>query len=157
MIKSLNKITFEFTIMIFSTTHTNKEAKELTNDLLGLPFSFYQSLKMGGIGSKRMIIEETSQNIVDYTNKISDVNYANIELRPEGIIVLLNKGLNNYNWVIPFRQLVIYKTDRLSIHAQGKYICFKNNMLYKENKKFIAKMIDLKTTHQEKYSSPAYE
>lgn len=143
--------------MIFSTTHINKEAKELTNDLLGLPFSFYQSLKMGGIGSKRMIIEETSQNIVDYTNKISDVNYANIELRPEGIIVLLNKGLNNYNWVIPFRQLVIYKTDRLSIHAQGKYICFKNNMLYKENKKFIAKMIDLKTTHQEKYSSPAYE
>tara|TARA_B110000046_G_scaffold146895_1_gene154390 strand:- start:953 stop:1384 length:432 start_codon:yes stop_codon:yes gene_type:complete len=143
--------------MIFSTTHTNKEAKELTNDLLGLPFSFYQSLKMGGIGSKRMIIEETSQNIVDYTNKISDVNYANIELRPEGIIVLLNKGLNNYNWVIPFRQLVIYKTDRLSIHAEGKYICFKNNMLYKENKKFIAKMIDLKTTHQEKYSSPAYE
>lgn len=143
--------------MIFSTTHTNKEAKELTNDLLGIPFSLYQSLKMGGIGSKRMIIEETSQNIVDYTNKISDVNYANIELRPEGIIVLLNKGLNNYNWVIPFRQLVIYKTDRLSIHAQGKYICFKNNMLYKENKKFIAKMIDLKTTHQEKYSSPAYE
>ena len=143
--------------MIFSTTHTNKEAKELTNDLLGLPFSFYQSLKMGGIGSKRMIIEETSQNIFDYTNKISDVNYANIELRPEGIIVLLNKGLNNYNWVIPFRQLVIYKTDRLSIHAEGKYICFKNNMLYKENKKFIAKMIDLKTTHQEKYSSPAYE
>jgi len=125
--------------------------------LLGLPFSFYQSLKMGGIGSKRMIIEETSQNIVDYTNKISDVNYANIELRPEGIIVLLNKGLNNYNWVIPFRQLVIYKTDRLSIHAQGKYICFKNNMLYKENKKFIAKMIDLKTTHQEKYLSPAHE
>ena len=143
--------------MIFSTTHINKEAKELTNDLLGLPFSFYQSLKMGGIGSKRMIIEETSQNIVDYTNKISDVNYANIELRPEGIIVLLNKGLNNYNWVIPFRQLVIYKSDRLSIHAQGKYICFKNNMLYRENKKFIAKMIDLKTTHQEKYSSPAYE
>ena len=93
--------------MIFSTTHTNKEAKELTNDLLGLPFSLYQSLKMGGKGSKRMIIEETSQNIVDYTNKISDVNYANIELRPEGIIVLLNKGLNNYNWVIPFRQLVI--------------------------------------------------
>jgi|TARA_B110000858_G_scaffold159684_1_gene183342 hypothetical protein len=143
--------------MIFSTTHINKEAKELTNDLLGLPFSFYQSLKMGGIGSKRMIIEETSQNIVDYTNKISDVNYANIELRPEGIIVLLNKGLNNYNWVIPFRQLVIYKSDRLSIHAQGKYICFKNNMLYRENKKFIAKMIDLKTTHQEKYLSPAHE
>ena len=45
--------------MIFTTTHTNKEAKELTNDLIGSPFSFFQSLKMGGIGYKRMIVEET--------------------------------------------------------------------------------------------------
>jgi len=143
--------------MIFTTTHTNKEAKELTNDLIGSPFSFFQSLKMGGIGSIRMIVEETSQNFHKYINKVSDINYANIELRPEGIIILLNKGLNNFNWIIPYRQLVIYKTDRLSIHAQGKYICFKNNILYKENKKFISKMISLKTLHQEKFLNPAYE
>jgi len=155
LIKSLNKITFG--LMIFTTTHTNKEAKELTNDLIGSPFSFFQSLKMGGIGSKRMIVEETSQNFHKYINKVSDINYANIELRPEGIIILLNKGLNNFNWIIPYRQLVIYKTDRLSIHAQGKYICFKNNILYKENKKFISKMISLKTLHQEKFLNPAYE
>ena len=42
--------------MIFTTTHTNQEAKNLTNDLLGFPFTFYQSFKMCGIGSKRMII-----------------------------------------------------------------------------------------------------
>ena len=60
--------------MIFTTTHTNKEAKNLTNDLLGFPFTFYQSLKMGGIGSKRMIIEETSQNLSNYLNKVSYVN-----------------------------------------------------------------------------------
>ena len=143
--------------MIFTTTHTNQEAKNLTNDLLGFPFTFYQSLKMGGIGSKRMIIEETSQNLSNYLNKVSDVNYANIELRPGGIIVLLNKGLNNYNWVIPYRQLVIYKTNILTIHAQGKYISFKNNKLYRENKKFIDKMIDFKVNDQEKYITPAYE
>ena len=112
---------------------------------------------MGGVGSKRMIIEETSQNFHQYINKISDINYANIELRPEGIIVLLNKGLHNYNWIIPYRQLVIYKTDRLSIHAQGKYICFKNNILFKENKKFISKMINLRAVNQEKYLNHAYE
>ena len=143
--------------MIFTTTHTNKEAKNLTNDLLGFPFTFYQSFKMGGIGSKRMIIEETSQNLSNYLNKVSDANYANIELRPGGIIVLLNKGLNNYSWVIPYRQLVIYKTNRLTIHAQGKYISFKNNKLYRENKKFIDKMIDFKVNDQEKYITPAYE
>jgi len=143
--------------MIFTTTYTNKEAKELTDDLIGLPFTFLQSLRMGGVGSKRMIIEETSQNFHQYINKISDINYANIELRPEGIIVLLNKGLHNYNWIIPYRQLVIYKTDRLSIHAQGKYICFKKNILYKENKKFISKMINLRAVDQEKYLNHAYE
>lgn len=142
--------------MIFTTTHTNKEAKELTNDLIGDPFTFFQSLKMGGVGSKRMIIEETSLNFHQFLNKVSDINYANIELRPEGIIILINRGLNNFNWVIPYRQLVIYKTGRLSIHAQGKYICFKNNILYKENKNFISKMMNLKALHQEKYLNHVY-
>ena len=155
MINSLNKITFG--LMIFNTTHNNKEAKDMTNDLVGLPFSFLQSLKMRGIGSKRMMIEETSQNFFQYINKISDINYANIELRPNGIIVLLNKGLHNFNWIIPYRQLVIYKTDRLSIHAQGSYICFKNNKLYKENRKFITKMITLRAINQEKHLNPVYE
>jgi hypothetical protein len=45
----------------------------------------------------------------------------------------------------------------LTIHAQGKYISFKNNKLFKENKKFIDKMIDLKVTDQEKYITPTYE
>ena len=143
--------------MIFTTTHTNNDAKDLTNDLLGLPFGLIQSLKMGGIGSKRMIIEEVSSNINELLNTVSDINYGNIELRPNGNIVMINKGLQSFSWIIPYRQLVIYKTNGLSIHAQGKYICFKNNMLYKENKKFIAKMIDLKTIYQEKYLNPAYE
>ena len=68
--------------MIFTTTHTNNDAKDLTNDLLGLPFGLIQSLKMGGIGSKRMIIEEVSSNINELLNKVSDINYGNIELRP---------------------------------------------------------------------------
>ena len=143
--------------MIFTTTHTNKEAKNLTNDLLGFPFTFYQSLKMGGIGSKRMIIEETSQNLSNYLNKVSDVNYANIELRPGGIIVLLNKGLNNYSWVIPYRQLVIYKTDGTSIHANGRFINFKHNKTFKENKAFFDKLINIKVAYDKQYNFTSIE
>ncbi len=44
--------------MILETTHTNKENIELINDLVGKPFSFLQSLRMKGIGSKRMIIDD---------------------------------------------------------------------------------------------------
>ena len=143
--------------MLFNTTHTNNEAEELINDLIGRPFSFIQSFKMGGIGSKRMIIEEVSENFNNLLNKVSDINYGNIELRPSGILVLVNKGLENFTWAIPYRQLVIYKAYGLSIHAEGKFIRFENNKMFRENSIFLKKMIRLKAENQEKFAMPVYE
>jgi hypothetical protein len=143
--------------MLFNTTHNSSEAKELINDFLGHPFSFLQSIKMGGIGSKRMIIDEVSNNFNNLLNRVSDLNYGNIELRPNGILVMINKGLENFTWVIPYRKLVIYKTYGLSIHADGKFIRFRDSKTYKENKNFFKKMIRLKAESHEKYSIPAYE
>ena len=138
--------------MLLDTTHSNKEHDTLINDLVGKPFSFFQSLKMKGIGSKRMIIEDVSPNMTLYLNTVSDVNYANLELRPIGILVLINKGLKNYTWVIPYYQLVIYKTNGSSIHAQGRFIHFRNNKTFKENKSFFDKLLDLKIQYQSQYS-----
>ncbi len=143
--------------MLFNTTHANEEDKELINDCVGHPFSFLQSLKMGGTGSKRMVIDEVSNNLNDLVNKVSDLNYGNIELRPSGILVRINRGLENFAWAIPYRQLVIYKTYGLSIHAQGKFIRFRNNRTFKENRSFFKKMIRLKVEEQEKYEMPLYE
>lgn len=143
--------------MLFNTTHNNNDAKELINDCLGRSFSFFQSLKMGGIGSKRMIIDEVSDNFNNLLNKVSDMNYGNIELRPNGILVMINKGLENYTWMIPYRKLVIYKTYGLSIHADGKFIRFRDSKTYRENKNFFKKMLRLKAESQEKFAIPAYE
>ena len=143
--------------MIYETTYHNQEIKELINDCLGTPYSFFQSLKMGGIGSKRMIIEDVSHNLRNVINQTTDINYGNIELRPNGILVMINKGLRNFTWAIPFRQLVVYKTDGLSIHAQGKYIRFKDNKLFKENSKFLNKMLKLKVENNQQFEIPAYE
>lgn len=143
--------------MLFNTTHTNEEDKELINDCVGHPFTFFQSIKLGGTGSKRMIIDEVSNNLNGLVNKVSDLNYGNIELRPSGILVRINKGLENFAWAIPYRQLVIYKTYGLSIHAQGKFIRFRNNKTFKENKNFFKKMIRLKVEDQQRFAVPAYE
>lgn len=137
--------------MILDSTHNNKEHKTLINDLVGKPFSFIESLKMGGVGSKRMIVSEVSPNMQSYLNKVSDINYANIELRPGGIILFLNKGLKNFTWVIPFYQLVFYKTNGASIHAQGKYVQFKNNKTFKENKAFLKRVLDAKVKYDQQY------
>ena len=143
--------------MLYETTYRNTEITDLINDCLGFPYNFFQSIKIGGIGSKRMIIEDVSYNMRNVINRTSDINYGNIELRPNGIIVMINKGLKNFTWAIPFHQLVIYKTDGLSIHAQGKYIRFKDNKLFKENSKFINKLLQLKSESVEQFEIPAYE
>ncbi|SHI58002.1 hypothetical protein [Algibacter luteus] len=138
--------------MILNTTHFNKEHKQLLSDLVGVPFSFLEAFKMKGVGSKRMIIEDVSPNLQLYMNLVSDINYANIELRKNGVLIYINKGLQNYTWAIPYYQLVIYKTNGASIHAQGRYIHFKNNKTFRENKSFFRKMLDEKIRYDEKYN-----
>ena len=130
--------------MILNSTYTQRKNDEFINSIVGLKFSFFKSLKLKGVGSKRMIIEEVSSNLQQYLNKISDVNYANIELRPNGILVYINKGLNNFTWVVPYFKLHFYKSDGFSIHADGNFIRFKDNKLLKENKSFLQKMMILK-------------
>ncbi|MEH6538303.1 MAG: hypothetical protein V7719_18035 [Psychroserpens sp.] len=137
--------------MILDSTNTNKEHKQIINDLIGKPYSFFEMLKMSGVGSKRMIIENVSPNLNQHINKVSDLNYANIELRPSGILIYINKGLKNFTWVLPYYQLAVYKTNGASIHGQGKFIHFKKNTTFKENKSFFDKLLNAKINFDEQY------
>lgn len=144
--------------MILNTTYSNKKHDELINDLLGKPFSLWQSIMMKGIGSKRMIIEEVSPNMAQYLNKVSDVNYANLELRPVGLLVRINKGLKNYTWVIPYYKLGIHKSNGSSIHAEGKFINFRPNTTFRENKAFFDKLLNEKVKYEAQYHTlPSFQ
>ena len=138
--------------MILNSTHANKEHKQLLVDLIDKPFSFLESLRMKGIKSKRMTIKDVSPNLKPYMNFVSDNNYVNIELRKKGVLIYINRGLQNFTWVIPYYQLVVYKTNGSSIHAQGKFIHFENNKTFKENKKFFDKMLDEKVKYDMQYN-----
>lgn len=137
--------------MIYNTTHENKEADAVFNDLIGKRYHILKAIKMGGVGSKRMIIEDVSAKLKKYMNTVSDINYGSIELREKGILVHITKGLQNFSWAIPTYQLHMYRTNGFSVHAQGNFIRFKNNKLLKENKKFIDKLIDLKIENDKLY------
>lgn len=140
--------------MILNTTHHNPKHKKIIADLIGSSFSLVQKLKLGGVGSKRMIVDDVSPNMKSMMNVVSDVNYANIELRPKGILVMINKGLKNFTWVIPYYQLVIYKTNGSSIHAQGRFVHFRNSKTFKENKKFFDKLLDEKVKYDTQFTMP---
>ena len=138
--------------MIYNTTHRNKEAETKIDTLLNKSYSFFKAIKMGGVGSKRMMIDEVSPGFFKYMNTISDINYGNIELREKGIVIHINKGLKNFSWAIPFYQLHTYKTNGFSIHACGNFVRFKNNKLLIENRNFIQKIIELKIKNNTNYN-----
>ncbi|AXT51124.1 hypothetical protein D1818_09905 [Aquimarina sp. BL5] len=133
--------------MILDTTYSNKKNKKLINDMVGKPFSLISSIKMNGIGSKRMIIENVSPNLKKILNTVSDVNYGSIELRPGGILIAMNRGLQNFTWVVPYYQFYLYKTNGISIHAQGRFVHFRNNRTHQENAPFFKKLTRLKTEY----------
>ena len=141
--------------MILNTTHHNADHKQIIADIVGEPFGLLQKLKMKGIGSKRMIVDEVSPNMQGMMNTVADINYANIELRPKGILVMINQGLKNFTWIIPYYQLVIYKVNGSSIHAQGKFIHFRNSKTFKENKSFFDKLLNEKVKFDMLYAMPA--
>ncbi|MBT7705385.1 MAG: hypothetical protein HN746_07840 [Polaribacter sp.] len=138
--------------MIVNTTYTNKETARIINDLIGPSYSFFEAIKRKGVGSKRMIVSSVSEGFQKVMNTVSDINYANIELREKGILVHINKGLNAYSWAIPYYQLHTYKTNGYSIYAQGNFVKFANNKLLKENKSFIEKLTDLKIENDKNYA-----
>lgn len=99
---------------------------------------------MGGTGSGRLMIEAFSSKLQPKNSQASAIAYANIELRPRGVIVHFTSGLERYSWIIPYYRLVVYNTQTFSIHANGNFIQCVKNSNYRDNKKYIAKMIDFK-------------
>ena len=140
--------------MVLYTTYYNKEHKQLFDNFVGNPYTFIQALKRRGVGSKRMIVDKVSPNLKSILNTVSDLNYANIEMRKNGILIHITKGLKNFTWAIPFYHLVLYKSDGISIHAQGKFIHFKKSKSFYENKNFLRSLMEEKVQFDEQYKIP---
>ena len=130
--------------MIFNTTYKNLDYEKESRLLAGTKFTLLERIKRGGIGSGRLIIKQTSPKINSSKPSFSETNYGNIELRPKGIIIHYTQKLERFSWVIPYYRLVIYNAQSFSVHANGNFIQFFKNKNYKENKKFINRMITLK-------------
>ena len=131
-------------VMIYNRTHFNEEEEKKINTILGNSFSFLQILKLRGVGSSRLIIHSVSENLSHTINKVSDINYCSIELRPYGILVNITQQLNLFSLIIPYYKLVIFNSETFSIHSDGSNIKIIKDKHYLNNKNFISKMMKLK-------------
>ena len=136
--------------MIKNLSYNSKKNKKLLLEIVGRPLSFMERLKLRGIGSNKLVITDASKEIVDLLRLDNNINYCNIEIRTNGIIIRFRSLLETFGLIIPYYKLVIYKGESniYSFYKDKYYIKF-----MADNKKtslFVKKIVGLKIKFQNK-------
>lgn len=136
--------------MIKNLSYNSKKINTVLLELVGRPFSFIERLKLGGIGSNKFVIADASKEIVELLRLDNNVNYCNIEIRKNGLIIRFRSLLETYGFIIPYYKLIIYKGESniYSLYKDTSYIKF-----FADNKStslFMKKIIRLKTDYLNK-------
>ncbi len=136
--------------MVKNLSYNSKKIKTLLTEIVGRPLSLNERFKLRGIGSNKLVITDASKEIVELLRLDNNINYCNIEIRKNGIIIRFRSLLETYGLIIPFYKLVIYKGESkiYSFYKDKHYVkCFVDN---KSSTTFIKKVIKLKTVYLKK-------
>ncbi len=130
--------------MLLNVSYNNKEVKQKIEDAVGKPFTLKERWKLGGIGSPKLFITDTSIEIGNLLKLDNNLNTCNIELRPKGIIVRFRSLLETYGLIIPYYKLSLYKGEAqvYSIYKDHYFIKVKSDR--KAIQKFLIKILHYK-------------
>ncbi|WP_036152209.1 hypothetical protein [Maribacter forsetii] len=130
--------------MLVNVSYNNKEATRKIDDAVGKPFTLKQRWAMGGIGSPKLIITETSVEIRNLLILDNNRDTCNIEMRPDGIIVGFRSLLESYALVIPYYKLSMYKGEASVYSIYRDYHFIKVESDTKAVQKFFKKILGYK-------------
>lgn len=132
--------------MLLNISYNRPKIKTLIDDNVGRAFSLMDRFKMGGIGSGKLVIDTTSQQIHNLLVLDSYTNVCSIEMRPKGILLSFRSLLETYALIIPYRKLHIYKgkSQQYSIYMDNYFVKVKADE--KRIHKFMRKILDYKLT-----------
>ena len=130
--------------MLLNVSYNDKKIKEKIDAEVGKPFTLKKRFAMGGIGSPKLYITETSLEIQNLLILDNNLNTCNIEMRPKGIIVRFRSLLETYGLIIPYYKLSMYKGDFAvySIYRDNYFIKVKSDT--KAIQKYFRKILDYK-------------
>jgi hypothetical protein len=130
--------------MLVNVSYNNKDITRKIDEAVGKPFPLKERWNMGGIGSPKLFITETSVEIRNLLILDNNIDSCNMELRPKGIIVRFRSLLETFALVIPFYKLTIYKGDFAvySVYKDHHFIKVRSDT--KAIQKFFKKILDYK-------------
>ncbi|NBC56758.1 MAG: hypothetical protein GVY05_00500 [Bacteroidetes bacterium] len=142
--------------MLLNVSYNRPKIKNQIDENVGRAFSFVDRVKMGGIGSGKLIINSSSKQIYNLLILDSYRNVCSIEMRPKGIILSFRSLLETYALVIPFHKLKIYKgrSQEYSVYMDDYFIKIKADN--KRIHKYMRKVLDYKLSSSE-FKNEYYE
>tara|TARA_B100001094_G_scaffold137707_1_gene133384 strand:- start:2431 stop:2832 length:402 start_codon:yes stop_codon:yes gene_type:complete len=110
--------------MLRNISYNDHKIKEEIVKMIGQPFSFFERIKMNGIGSSNLKIQRCSSEIENLLNLDNNDNKCNIEIRKKGIIVRFRALLETYALIIPYYKLKLFKGESsvYSIYIDNYYV-----------------------------------
>ena len=110
--------------MIKNLSYNSKKIKTLLLELVGRPLSLIERFKLRGIGSNKLVITDASNEIVELLRLDNNINYCNIEIRKNGIIIRFRSLLETYGLIIPFHKLNIHKekSNQYSVFFDSSFV-----------------------------------
>ena len=133
--------------MLKNISYNNPKIIDEINNYVGKPYTILKRLKIGGIGSSKLIINSADSIIENLLNLDNNINYCNIEIRPKGIIIHFKSLLETYGLIVPFYKLKIFKgkANEYSIYIDNFFI--KVNASEKNEHDFFKKILRLRASN----------
>ena len=135
--------------MLRNVSYKNEKQELEINGLVGKPFGLFKRIKEGGVGSGKLLITKADKDIENLLILDHNLNYCNIEMRPNGIIIYFRVLLETYAIVIPYYKLVMFKvnSEEYTLNIDQKFMKIK----VKGNHGFFRKIMEQKAIDFEKY------
>lgn len=131
--------------MIRNLTYNDPHIRQEVEAKIGKPFPWLTRIKMGGIGSQRLVIHDASSEILTHLERNNHIRYSNIELRNRGIIIGFFSGTNRYGLIIDFEEMLLtQKEQQLKLSGREFFMELKplnNDVL---DGKFLEKLMKVK-------------
>lgn len=133
--------------MLKNISYNNPKIIDEINNYVGKPYTILKRLKIGGIGSSKLIINSADSIIENLLKLDNNLNYCNIEIRPKGIIIHFKSLLETYGLIVPFYKLKIFKgkANEYSIYMDNFFI--KVNASEKNEHDFLKKILRLRASN----------
>ena len=133
--------------MLKNISYNNPKIIDEVNNYVGKPYTILKRLKIGGIGSSKLIINSADSIIENLLNLDNNLNCCNIEIRPKGIIIHFKSLLETYGLIVPFYKLKIFKgkANEYSIYIDNLFI--KVNASEKNEHDFFKKILRLRASN----------